>query len=61
MVYGLNSIVGKKDLWKEVIALGRNMVEPWCIMGDFNAVFYITHRSNGQLVSSYEMSDFLDL
>ena len=59
VVYGLNSLADKKDLWQGIVALSKNMVEPWCVMGDFNAIFDIIHRSNGRLVSAYEMQDFL--
>lgn len=61
MVYGLNSIAGKKDLSHELIDISESMVEPWCIMGDFNAVYDISHRTNGRLVSTYEMRDFLQV
>ena len=31
MVYGLNSISGKKELWKELVDIGPSMVDPWCV------------------------------
>lgn len=42
-----------------VTVLSHSMVEPWCVMGNFNVVFEISHRSNGRLVSTYEMQDLL--
>ena len=61
MVYGLNSIAGKKDLWHELIYISGSMVKPWCIMRDFNVVYDISHRINGRPVSAYEMRDFLQV
>lgn len=59
MAYGLNSLADRKDLWLGIVDISQSMVEPWCIMGDFNAVFDISHRVNGRLISAYEMQDFL--
>ena len=30
MVYGVNSLVGKKDFWKEIGAISRTMLDRWC-------------------------------
>ena len=58
IVYGLNQLADRKSLWHALVDISAGMTDPWCIMGDFNAVFDVTHRSNGRLVSEYEMRDF---
>ena len=58
VVYGVNGISDRKDMWTELVFLGASMDDPWCIMGDFNAIYDVSHRSNGRLVSTYEMKDF---
>lgn len=60
IVYGMHTVTDKKELWNELIVHGNRMLDPWCIMGDINAVYDISHRFNGRLVSSYEMRDFSD-
>ena len=38
IVYGLHTMEDRKSLWLDIDNLGRNIQEPWCIMGDFNAI-----------------------
>lgn len=38
MIYGLHTVEDRKSLWTDLRTRNRTLVEPWCLMGDFNAV-----------------------
>lgn len=58
IVYGLNQLADRKSLWHALVDISVGMTVPWCIMGDFNVVFDVTHKSNGRSVSKYDIRDF---
>lgn len=51
LIYGLNIIAEKKDLWNGLIHISQWVNAPWLIMGDFNTPFDIDHWKNGANVS----------
>lgn len=50
MVYGMNSRVERKELWKflEMLTMGCN--DPWLVMGDFNSILNLDDRKGGSPV-----------
>lgn len=61
MVYGLHTVDDKRSIWLELSNLDKSIIDPWCIMGDFNVVHSSGDRTNGAPVSSYETRDFSHL
>lgn len=58
VIYGLHTVEDTKSLWLEVRDRDRNMVDPWCLMGDFNAVLSTEDRVNGLSITNYETQNF---
>lgn len=48
-------------MWLQLCTFDKNITEPWCIMGDFNAVLAANDRINGVPISPYETQGFLHL
>ncbi|CAO2814044.1 unnamed protein product [Amaranthus hypochondriacus] len=59
-IYGLNTIVERKELWSELVEISQAMVDPCLIQGDFNAMFEHNQRLNGRPVSNYKIKDFVE-
>lgn len=57
VVYGLNTIGERKELWRK---LGRLGVQdwPWLLTGDFNSILLLEDRRNGAEVTLHELVDF---
>ena len=60
-VYGLNHDHQRTPLWNDLITLGQNMNEAWCLLGDFNAVMYKEDRTGGTDVLDHEVQDMNNL
>ncbi|XP_062085514.1 uncharacterized protein LOC133791609 [Humulus lupulus] len=56
IIYGRNSIEERKRLWQALYSL-LFPVQPWLVVGDFNAVFEFDDRVGGQPVMELEMED----
>ncbi|XP_019150673.1 PREDICTED: uncharacterized protein LOC109147524 [Ipomoea nil] len=56
-VYGLFSVVARRQLWEKIEALGLLIVEPWVISGDFNTVLSPSERRGGNEPTRYELQD----
>jgi len=54
MIYGLNHAPSRQMLWEDLQAIAPSF-EPWCIMGDFNAVIHREDRIGGDEVTEHEM------
>ena len=61
IVYGLHTMEDRKILWLDIDTLGRNIQEPWFIMGDFNAILFSGDREKGAPVSNYKTRDLQHL
>lgn len=57
IIYGQNNVNKRKDLWSSLDSLGSNIREPWCLVGDYNAVIDPGDRVNGARVTDAEMED----
>nr|TKR85206.1 hypothetical protein D5086_0000250120 [Populus alba] len=55
-VYGFNTIIARRALWDDLRNWSPN--SPWLILGDFNSLLSQSDKHHGELVSSYETSDF---
>ncbi|XP_062118785.1 uncharacterized protein LOC133832461 [Humulus lupulus] len=55
-VYGLNTMEGRKRLWKRLPRLPLPAIT-WIILGDFNAIFTVKDRNGGKPVSKLELTD----
>lgn len=55
-VYGSNLFMERKDLWNDLTVC--NTSEPWVILGDFNALRYITDKIGGDNHWPPHMEDF---
>ncbi|CAH2936087.1 MAG: hypothetical protein CPSOU_6785 [uncultured Paraburkholderia sp.] len=60
VIYGFNSLVGRRNLWDFLIRRQPADQQPWLIMGDFNSMLYEDDKLNGNAVSAYETRDFLN-
>lgn len=59
-VYGLHSRTDRKPLWDSLIQLGANLMDPWIVMGDFNAYLSPDDKMGGNPVRNHEITDFYD-
>ncbi|XP_070039255.1 uncharacterized protein [Nicotiana tomentosiformis] len=57
-VYGFNTIAARKTLWDTLRLTGRNMDDPWVVLGDLNTVLYADDRINGIPVHLTKTVDF---
>lgn len=57
-VYGLHSIVNRRELWDSILNFGLTMERPWLVLGDFNTILTEEERINGAHVTPYEIRDF---
>lgn len=55
--YGFVTIGDGKSLWAGLYDIVVSVLGPWCLVGDFNAIFSLEHRQGGNTPSSYEMKD----
>lgn len=55
-VYGFNTIIARRALWDDLRNWSPN--SPWLILGDFNSLLSQSDKHRGELVSTYETSDF---
>jgi hypothetical protein len=51
-VYGLNGDFDRCLLWDELDGLLSWWNLPWCIVGDFNVIRFLSERSGGRRISS---------
>jgi hypothetical protein len=55
-VYGYNTVIARRALLDDLQKWSSN--SPWIILGDFNSLLSQEDKHNGELVSSYEVSNF---
>jgi exonuclease III len=55
-IYGFNTISARRALWADLRRW--SMDSPWLLLGDFNFILSQEDKHNGELVSTYEISDF---
>ena len=60
VVYGFNTVEQRKSLWKEMQTISQGVIQPWLIVGDFNAILSTKDRLDGGLVTKNEIQDFGD-
>ncbi|XP_060169362.1 uncharacterized protein LOC132600312 [Lycium barbarum] len=60
-VYGLHTIAARKPLWQTLVTMEATIVNPWLIMGDFNAVLNEEDRIGGSQVQDAETQDFANM
>ncbi|XP_031285997.1 uncharacterized protein LOC116144687 [Pistacia vera] len=59
IVYGMNSVGERKELWKELIHHANVCQrEPWVIMGDFNAVRFAREKKGGSNKLNSQCEEF---
>ncbi|MCD7464541.1 hypothetical protein HAX54_052957 [Datura stramonium] len=58
VVYGINTIEERKELWIGLMRIGNVMSIPWCITGDFNTPLMQDDIMGGQPVADFETRDF---
>lgn len=58
-VYGLHTVVHRKDLWSSLISWGINHFDPWVILGDFNSIISPNERRGSNPPTHAEMEDFI--
>ena len=57
-VHGLNKLVERRNLWRNLCRFNSFIDLPWLLLGDFNVVLKGEEKSNGLPATQYEMSDF---
>ena len=55
-IYGFNTIAARRGLWEDLRRW--ETASPWLLLGDFNSVLSQEDKHNGELVSTYETTDF---
>ncbi|XP_020262988.1 uncharacterized protein LOC109838968 [Asparagus officinalis] len=58
VVYALNQIEGRRDLWQDLLDFKRTVSGPWLVGGDFNAILNGEEKMGGAQVSDAETEDF---
>ena len=59
-VYGLHSVISRRQLWSNISSFAQQCVGPWTLLGDFNCVLNDSEKVNGRPVTDYEIKDFVD-
>ena len=59
-VYGENHEANRKPLWDALAHIASSMDEPWCVLGDFNSVFYTGDRMGGNQVQDFKIHPFAE-
>lgn len=57
----MNSLDKRKMLWTDVGNPDSQIIDPWCIVGDFNNVLRSKDRISGRLVSDYEFKNLQNM
>lgn len=60
-IYGEPNEGKRQCLWEKISRVGVNRKEPWCLLGDFNAICGNNEKSGGPLRSDEVFSDFNDM
>ena len=58
MVYGRNYEDQRLPMWGDLRDIASSMDDPWCVLGDFNAVMHMGDRIGGLDVTEGETRDF---
>ncbi|XP_043687595.1 uncharacterized protein LOC122638812 [Telopea speciosissima] len=58
VVYALNSVVARKELWEDVGAIASAIINPWAVLGDFNVIRSNNEKIGGDPVRIEAMDDF---
>ncbi|XP_062093494.1 uncharacterized protein LOC133799495 [Humulus lupulus] len=56
VIYGSNSLESRRVFWTDLVHV-QLPIQPWLVLGDFNAVFDINDRMGGRPISGKEMED----
>ncbi|XP_073025316.1 uncharacterized protein [Primulina eburnea] len=59
-VYGLNTIVLRRNLWEDLKLFGETCSLPWITLGDFNSVLTQSEKKGGLPITDYNIKDFVD-
>lgn len=46
-VYAVNKFVGRRVIWRDIARVRERVGGPWCVLGNFNAIRFLTERSGG--------------
>ncbi|XP_059306468.1 uncharacterized protein LOC132057896 [Lycium ferocissimum] len=57
-VYAFNVKEDRKELWDHLSQISGGMLEPWVVLGDFNAVLSTDDRIGGNTITLAEVIDF---
>lgn len=55
-VYGLNSYIKRRDLWRDLVSLSPS--DCWCLLGDFNVISTLNETSNEEVTWDIGMDEF---
>jgi len=55
-VYGLHQLQQRQELWDELLSYTQIM-DPWCVIGDFKAILYKENRVGGDEVMMAKIGD----
>ncbi|XP_043697017.1 uncharacterized protein LOC122647758, partial [Telopea speciosissima] len=58
VVYALNTVAGRKDLWEDVGSLASAIATPWAVLGDFNVIRNHNEKIGGDPVRFEAIDDF---
>ncbi|XP_057965498.1 uncharacterized protein LOC131156065 [Malania oleifera] len=59
-IYRFNTVVRRRELWRDIIHYGSGYSGPWPLMGDFNCVLDAKEKRNGIHPLDYKVKDFRD-
>ncbi|XP_043697449.1 uncharacterized protein LOC122648282, partial [Telopea speciosissima] len=58
IVYALNTVAERKDLWEDVGSLASAIATPWAVLGDFNVIRNHNEKIGGDPVRFEAIDDF---
>ncbi|KAJ8449647.1 hypothetical protein Cgig2_005669 [Carnegiea gigantea] len=61
MIYGFNHEDQRENLWNDLIDIGQNMDDAWCLLGDFNVLRSKEDRIGGSDVQEHELRELANL
>lgn len=60
-VYGQLDPTYHIKFWKLIFLLGKNIDQPWVVLGDYNEILHVAKKWGGRARSENQMGNFWDV